>query len=91
MKGKRIEGRCYKARTKRGLFRMKKKSREDLELYKYLHAFDYLDKSDACGITLVGDKPEIEIPEREGHNAAEKGRIIRMPNEEPAGLLVVGI
>jgi hypothetical protein len=84
MKEKRIEGRCYKERTKRGLFRMKKKSREDLEMDRYMKTIAYIaGEDDRCTELMIKASEEI-LRERGDQIAAKRGRIIRTPSENPA-------
>jgi hypothetical protein len=46
MKKKRIEGRCYKKRTQKGVFRMRKKSRECLRMERYARTLAYIASED---------------------------------------------
>lgn len=46
MKKRMIEGRCYKKRTAKGVFRMKKKSLEELRMERYFRTLAYIASED---------------------------------------------
>jgi hypothetical protein len=84
MKRKIIEGRCYKERTKRGLFRMKKKSREDLEMDRYMKTLAYIDSEDDYCIYLMGKATEEILREKGEQLAAERRPVVYKPEANPA-------
>lgn len=64
MKKKRIEGRCCKKRTQRGVFRMKKKSREYLRMERYMRTLAYIASEDDYATNLMIETTKEMIRER---------------------------
>jgi hypothetical protein len=82
MKTKVIEGRCYKSRKQKGLFRMKKKSLEELQIDRYNKTVsDFYGEAHCTELLKI---LRAELKESREELALERSQIIHAPEENPA-------